>query len=264
MFANLLKRVGAVRCRVGKGPFLQPATRIGVALVHEHERMQPGAFATGGEEQREIEAGAEPLRDDLRREGHLLAGVFEAGGRIDVADAEFGDGLVDGGNLFPCAFAIFVLVTVERAASGGIAKQFRRTAKDRHERLIIRQDEGSENFRQRHETAPLVAREQRDRLGARAKHRVAGDDFNLEPAGDLLVEPREEIVTELQIELRNAKLAVGLDGLDANLRRSRECWLGGDANGEISAGNAVILKPQLFDDRNRILLEGVIYSRVVG
>lgn len=68
-------------------------------------------------------------------------------------------------------------------------------------------------------------------------------------------------MAELQIKRRDAKLAAGLNGLDTNLRRCREGRLGGYTNDEILADDVVILKPQLFDDRNRVLLKSVVDYR---
>jgi hypothetical protein len=70
-------------------------------------------------------------------------------------------------------------------------------------------------------------------------------------------------VAEFQVERRDAKLAPRLHRPDANLHRRRKRRLGGNADDKILAGGAVIQKPQLLDNRNGVVLEGVVNGRVV-
>src|SRR5215217_3237913 len=93
------------------------------------------------------------------------------------------------------------------------AENLRRTTEDRHDSGIVRQDESRENFRQRNQPAPFVARQERDRVRARADDGLALHHFALEQTGYLLVQPSEKVVGQLEVERRDAMLTTGIETL---------------------------------------------------
>ena len=92
------------------------------------ERMQADLFAAGREKQDQIQTGAEMLREDVGREADFLAGVLETGRRTDIANAQFPNRFIDGGDLLPRPLAILVLITVEGGTAGVLAENLRSAA----------------------------------------------------------------------------------------------------------------------------------------
>jgi hypothetical protein len=66
-FNELTNVLKVVSCRLRQSAFFEPATGIGVAIMDQNKRIKPDLFAAGGEQEREIEAVAETLGEDVGR-----------------------------------------------------------------------------------------------------------------------------------------------------------------------------------------------------
>ncbi len=71
-------------------------------------------------------------------------------------------------------------------------------------------------------------------------------------------------MADFQIERCDAKLPLGLDRLDPKLHGRRKRRFRADPNDQVLACDAVILEPQLLDDRDRVLLKGVVDAAVIS
>ena len=87
--------------------------------------MESARLQQCGEEEREVEAGREFLREDLFRRADPLTGRSETGRRFTVGDTQFKDGVVGAFHRQQYVVATFPLVSVQRGRPPAFAAQLR-------------------------------------------------------------------------------------------------------------------------------------------
>ena len=231
--------------------------------MQQHPRVEAGALAARGAEQGEVETIAQTIGRQPRGRGDALAVRGEPGSGIEIVDTQFAQGPIEGGHLLPGALPVPVLVAVEHGLTRGGAQQLRRPPEDGGHRRVVWQDEGGEDFRQRGEAAPGVHREQRDRLPLRVQLHALLEHGQPQPAGDRLRERSQHIRQQGQLQRTGAEHPAVVEGRQREVERGGEGRFGGDAQGERPPRRPLVAQKQILNDRQGVLLKGVVDRPVV-
>ena len=136
----------------------EPRRGHGVALGHDHDRVQAGLLQARALEEREVEAGREARAEDARGEAHALARGLEARRRVRVRDALGGDRAMDRLGDAQDPLGVPGLVAVEGRLTRALLQESPRPGQDRLDGVVVRQDERGEDLRQGPEARPGVRR----------------------------------------------------------------------------------------------------------
>lgn len=118
--------------------------------------MEPRRLQQRGVAQRQVEAGAQLLAQQLVAQAHTLAGLLKARRRHGVNDILFLQGTVKGSRLTQNAVGIAALIGVQRGRARPVLQQLRRAGEQWDEGGMVRRYEGAEQFRAERRAVPLV------------------------------------------------------------------------------------------------------------
>ncbi|MCB9885710.1 MAG: hypothetical protein H6838_09470 [Planctomycetes bacterium] len=107
-------------------------------LLQHEQRVQSDVFEQPGVEQRQVQAGAEPVAEHLLGRAHLLPLLFEARRRVDVGDARRDDRVVHGREHRLGARRLAAVVAVERARTGRRLQPVGDGLQQRRHRRVVR------------------------------------------------------------------------------------------------------------------------------
>ena len=140
----------------------QPYAGKGVARGEDHERVQPRLLEAGGIEQGEVEASAEPSREDIAGASHRLAILLETLGRERVADAVPDDRRPYRLGDLPGARLLAGLIAVDRGVASRSRELFGGLSNDHVDVRIGGTHEGGQKFGRRPDAAPVARRQKVD------------------------------------------------------------------------------------------------------
>ena len=141
----------------------QPQSHKGMAPREHQQRMQVRLLQAGGEQQRQVHAGGQPCIQHLGRTADLLARMLEAGRWQRIVELFLEHGRPDGGGQFPGPLRT-LLVAVDGA---GLAPRLQRLGgalEDAVHGRVVGLHKGRHHLGQMPQPAPLVARQQLQRV----------------------------------------------------------------------------------------------------
>ena len=141
---SLADQTRVVDGRVGQAELVEPSPYEGVPPDEDDEGVEAGLLEHAGKENAQVEAGADPANDLLRRTD-ALSGLLEAGGWVGVADAGGLKRSVAGANDGLGVPWVFGLIARQAPRRPREALQvLGRVVEERLQRRVVGEDEGGQ------------------------------------------------------------------------------------------------------------------------
>ena len=222
-----------------EGALDEPRRGHGVALGHDHDRVQARLLQARALEEREVEAGRQAGAEDARGEAHALARGLEARRRVRVRDALGGDRAVDRLGDAQDPLGVLGLVAVEGRLTRALLQESPRPGQDRLNGVVVRQDERGEDLRQGPEARPGVRRMHPPGLDRGGELRAGSvDEARAQGAlGGLADRAQHGVVVAQERRGATRPQLEGLprsEGSDAQRRGQDEGRIGGHLQGQIA------------------------------
>ena len=205
-----------------------------MALVHQHQRVQPRLLATGRDHQGQIQAGSETLSLYIRREAHLLPRALKTRRWRDVADSHGHHRRMDRRKLLNHALGALVLIAIQDSLAFGF-QCLCRPVQHAHHRRIVWNHKCRQNLRKAHQSAPLIPRHHGDFLHQRDRRLSAFQALDPQLPPHLFGQAFQVGRIQFQLQRRDKKLRSRRQRLHSNFKRFDKWRFGRDPHQQFPA-----------------------------